>query len=177
MRIQTLTLGCCFLLAGVILRAAPARAQQKDYLSAAEADQIRDEVEPGLKIKLFLSFATDRIKKLQYELAHPANTVRRAERLNGLLNGYAGCMDDAVDLIEIGAEKQQDIRDGVKEMQARAPEFLTYLKDLAAKGPERNTFKDNLTDAIEATTDAIRNTEEAAKENSPPPVRRNPNAK
>ena len=55
-----------------------------------------------------------------------------------------------------GIEKQQDIREGVKALQARLKEFLPYLQDLAAKGPERETYKDNLDDAIEATQDAAK---------------------
>jgi len=51
---------------------------------------------------------------------------------------------------------------------------LPYLQDLAANGPERETYKDNLDDAIEATQDAAKDAEKAAKEMAPPPVRRKP---
>jgi hypothetical protein len=157
-------------------RPTPATAQQldKDYLSAAEADKIREAMDPALRIRFFVGFASDRLKQLQYELAHPENTLRRSQRLNGLLNAYTGCLDEAVDRIELGVEKQQDVRSGITEMQARAPEFLAYLKELAASGPERSVYKLTLEDAIAATTDAIRVAEEAVKENAPPPVRRRP---
>jgi len=173
---RTLTFSACILFAGLILCAmlAPApsaaQAQEKDYLSETEADKIREAMDPSERIRLFLSFASDRIKQFQYELAHPENTVRRGQRLNGLLNAYTGCLDDAVDRIELGVEKQQDVRAGIKEMQARAPEFLVYLKELAAKGPERNLYKATLDDAIAATNDAIRVADEAAQENAPPPA-------
>ncbi len=117
----------------------------------------------------------DRIKKLQYEFAHldPADD-KRTDRLNSLINGYSGCMDDAADLVDLGIEKQEDMREGVKVFQARLKEFLPYLQDLAAKGPERDTYKDNLEDAIEATQDAMKEIEKAAQEMAPPPVRRKP---
>jgi hypothetical protein len=152
-------------------RTAP---QKKDYLTETEADKIRDADSPNDRIKLFIGFAADRIKKLQYELGHPGDTLHRAERLNRLINDYSGCLDDAVDLIQLGADKQQDIRAAIKDMQARAPEFLTYLKDLQMKGPELDTYKDNLDDAVDATSDAIRDTDEASQEIAPPPVRRQP---
>ena len=178
MPVRSLTLCACILLAGVTLcaRPAPVPAQdQKDYLSTTEADKVRETIDPSERIRLFLSFASDRLKQFQYELDHPANTVRRAERLNGLLNAFSGCLDEAVDRMELGVEKQEDVREGIKAVQARAPEFLAYLKDLAAKGPERNTYKDNLDDAIESANDAIRSAADAAKENAPPPpVRRRP---
>ena len=160
-----------FLCAGVIAAASPAFAQKKDYLSESEADKVRDAETTSERIKLFISFASDRIKKLQYEFAHPGE-LHRTERINSLINAYAGCVDDAIDLIQLGVEKQQDVRDATKEMQARAPEFLAYLKEVSAKGQSVEPFKENLGDAIDATSDAIRDAAEAIKQNAPPPVRR-----
>jgi hypothetical protein len=159
--------------AGMIASGSPAFAQKKDYLSDSEADKIRDADTTSDRIKLFISFAGDRIKKLQYEFAHPAE-LHRDERINTLINAYAGCIDDGSDLIQLGVDKQQDIRDAIKEMQSRAPEFLAYLKDLSTKGRAVEPYKENLDDAIDATNDAIRDAADALKENAPPPVRRRP---
>jgi hypothetical protein len=163
------------LLTHVPVAAANAAPQKKEYLSQTEADKIRDAGATGPRIVLFAGFASDRIKKLQYEFAHmdPADT-KRAERLNSLINGYTGCIDDAADLVDLGIEKQEDIREGVKALQAGIKEFLPYLQNLAANGPERETYKENLEDAIEATQDAAKDVEKAAKEMAPPPVRRKP---
>lgn len=154
---------------------AKSAPQKKEYLSETEADKIRDAGATGPRIVLYATFASDRIKKLQYEFAHidPADQ-KRAERLNSLLNGYTGCVDDAADLIEIGIEKQQDIRDGVKAMQLGIKEFLPYLQGLATNGVERETYKENLEDAIEATQDAAKDVDKAAKETPAAPVRRKP---
>ncbi len=155
--------------------AAPAAAQaKKDYLSAVEADKIRDAETTGLRIKLFVTFAADRIKKFQYELAHPATDARRAERLNALLNAYTGCMDDAGELIELATDKQEDIHDGIKEMKAKGKEFLAYLEELSKSGVERESYKDTLDDAVESTRDTLKDADKAAKEIAPPPVRRKP---
>ena len=168
----------CIALAGVFAAAcAPdASAQRKkEYLSETEADKIREAAFSGPKIVLFAGFASDRIKKMKYEFAHmDPSDHKRAERLNSLLNGYAGCVDDAADLVGIGTEKQEDISRGVKVLQERLREFLPYLQELSASGPERETYKDNLDDAIEATQDAIKTVEDAAKDLAPPPVRRKP---
>ncbi len=166
------------LLAAVLCMAPPARAaapQKKEYLSQAEADKIRDAGISGPRIVLYATYAGDRIKKLQYEFAHmdPADQ-KRTDRLNNLINAYTGCIDDAADLIDIGIEKQEDIRQGVKALQAQIKDALPYLQYLAAKGPERETYKDNLDDAIEATQDAAKDVDKAMKEMAPPPVRRKP---
>jgi hypothetical protein len=154
---------------------AAAAPQKKEYLSEAEADKIRDAWATGPRIALFAKFASDRIKKIQYEFAHfDATDQKRSERLNDLINSYTGCIDDAADLIGIGIEKQQDIRAGVKALQAGIKEFLPYLQDLAANGVERETYKENLSDAIEATQDAAKDIEKASKDMAAPPVRRKP---
>jgi chromosome segregation ATPase len=165
-------------LAAVLCMAPAARTaapQKKEYLSQAEADKIRDAGMSGPRIVLYATYAGDRIKKLQYEFAHmdPADQ-KRTDRLNNLINAYTGCIDDAADLIDIGIEKQEDIRQGVKALQAQIKDALPYLQDLAAKGPERETYKDNLDDAIEATQDAAKDVDKAMKEMAPPPVRRKP---
>ena len=174
------TIPCAMLLLAVIINTVPAgmanaASQKKEYLSEAEADKIREAGETGPRIVLFAAFASDRIKKLQYEFAHFDSTdQKRTDRLNSLINGYTGCIDDAADLIEIGIEKQQDIRGGVKALQAGIKEFLPYLQGLAVNGPEHETYKENLDDAIEATQDAAKDVDKASKEMSAPPERRKP---
>ena len=144
---------------------------KKDYLTELEADKIRDAETTNERITLFLAFAADRLKKFQYELDHPSPT-RHEEMLNRLLNAYVGCVDDGADLIQLGRQKQENIRAGIDLMIKRGKEFLEVLDKLSANGPERELYKDNLDDAIEGTHDAIHDAEAAKKEIAPPPVRR-----
>jgi len=163
------------IVAGAALLGSPAPAQVKDYLSTMEADKIRDAETTSERIKLFVSFAEDRLKKIQYEMSRTTPDRFRNERLNDLLNGYAGCLDDAAELVDLGIEKSEDIGKGVKELQKKGKEYLAYLQELAATGGAKVTpFKDNLEDAIAATQDALKDAEKASKEISPPPVRRKP---
>jgi len=155
-------------------RAHAAAPQKKEYLSDAEADKIRDATFSGPRIALYASFAGDRIKKLQYEFAHldPVDD-KRTERIIGLINAYTGCIDDAADLIDVGIEKQEDIRAGLKALQARIAEALPYLQTVAKTGPERETYQDDIDDAIEASQDAAKDADGAQKETTAP-VRRKP---
>jgi len=91
----TLAVGLSLALAGL----AAAQTTEKDYLSAIEADKIRDAETPNEKIKLFMLFADDRLKKFQYELEHPSQT-NHTQMLNYLMNAYVGCVDDAADLMQ-----------------------------------------------------------------------------
>ena len=159
----------CFVAA--MAAGAAAQTPQKDYLSALEADKIRDAGTSNERIKLFVQFADDRLKKFQYELQHPSSN-KHTEMLNALMNAYVGCVDDAADLIQLGIQKQENIRAGVDLMAGRSKEFLQALEAIAASGADLEAYKDNLDDAIEGTRDAMNDAEKAKKAVAPPPVRR-----
>jgi hypothetical protein len=158
--------------AGALAGMAAAQvAPEKDYLSGYEADKIRDAETPNEKIKLFIQFADDRLKKFQYELEHPSQT-NHTQQLNYLMNSYIGCVDDAADLMQEAAQKQQNVRAGVDLIAGKAKEFLEILKKIQAEGKENEVYKDNIDDAIEGTRDAINDAEKAKKSVAPPPLRR-----
>ncbi|HEV3220643.1 MAG TPA: hypothetical protein VGZ48_12785 [Candidatus Acidoferrales bacterium] len=150
----------------------PRAQDKKDYLTEGEADKIRDaENNLSTKIKLFVSFADDRLAKFKYTLAHPTEDRLRVDTLNGLMNGYSACMDDAADLIGVAKERQRDIRSGLKAIETKGKEDLAYLQELQKSGAELDRYKDTLEDAIDATQDAISDAQKAEKEISAP-VRR-----
>ena len=159
-------------LAAMTVAGAAARPQsQKDYLSGLESDKIRDAETTNERVKLFLLFADDRLKKFQYELQHPSAN-RHGDILNSLLNGYSGCVDDAADLLQLGIQKQENIRQGVDLMASQAKAFLEILNKDLAEGPDLELYKSNLEDALEGTHTAINEAGEARKKVAPPPVRR-----
>ena len=166
---------CVFILAFFCIYSAAvapaALAQQKDYLSAIEANKIRDAETPNERITLFLTFADDRLKKLQYELEHPSQS-NHVELLNSLLNAYVGCVDDAADLIQLGIEKQQNIRKAIDLMASKTKDFIVILQKIPTDAPDAEMYKGNLDDAIEGTQDASKEAEAAKKNVAPPPVRR-----
>jgi len=151
---------------------AAAAPQQKDYLTEEESDKTRDAGTPAERITLYVAFAEDKLKKFDYELNRKTPERRRDEILNGLLNAYAGCVDDGADQIDVAQEKQMDIRQALKLMVTKEKEFLEELQKYDKDGPELDTYRDTLEDAIEGTKDALSDAEEAQKEMLPPPVRR-----
>lgn len=164
----------CAMFVGMLLALpSPVRAQrpEKDYLTSMEADKIREAETPNDRVKLFLLFADDRLKKFQYELEHPSGN-KHTEMLNFLINSYVGCIDDAADIIQLGLEKQENIRPAIDLMALKAKEFLAALQKIASDGPDKDLYKENLDDAIEGTQDAINDAQKATKKAAPPPVRR-----
>jgi hypothetical protein len=152
-------------------RSSNAQRPDKDYLSAIEADKIRDAETPNARVKLFIEYADDRLKKFQYELDHPSQS-KHPELLNYLMNSYSGCIDDAADIIQVGLEKQDNIREAVDLMATKTKEYLVILQKWSTEGTDREIYKDNLDDAIEGTQDAMNEAEKAKKKAAPPPVRR-----
>ncbi len=156
----------------LLTRVLPAKQlTQKDYLSSLEADKIRDAETINEKVSLYLTFAEDRLKKFQYELAHPA-LARHEETLNGLMNGYQSCVDDGADVLQEGMQKQQNVRAGVDLMASKTKGFLDILHKIQTDGTELEIYKENLDDAIEGTTDAMNEAEKDKKKVAAPPVRR-----
>jgi hypothetical protein len=162
-------------LAGARLARAALRPQDytpKDYLSDEEADKIRDAQTPDERIKLYIAFAEDRLKKFDYELKRAVPEARESDILNGLLNGYVGCIDDGADQIQVARDKQMDIRNGLKLMDTKEKEFLELLEKYDKGAPRLDDYRDTLEDAIDGTKDALSDAEEAEKTALPAPVRR-----
>ncbi|MGB6075778.1 MAG: hypothetical protein WBG29_09095 [Candidatus Acidiferrales bacterium] len=153
-----------------------ARAQeQPDFLSPGEADKIREAQDPNDRIKLVLDFADDRLKKVEYELKLTTPQVHKPELLNGLLNGYSGCIDEAADRLQEAQQKGVPIRRVIKDMEKRAKANLETLKTIEnVNGPDLPSYKQSLDDAIAGTQDALDEAVKASKEYGSAPIRRKP---
>lgn len=152
------------------------RAQdQPDFLSPNEANQVRDEQDPGERAKLFLNFARDRLKKFEYELQLKTPQMHREAILNGLLDGYSSCLEEGTERLRDAREAGANLRKVIGAFQKESKENLETLKKVEAAGAANlDSFKDNLDDAIESTQDTIAEANKAAKEYGSVPVRRKP---
>jgi hypothetical protein len=170
-----LSLASVMIPTGILARSFARPQGQTDYLTESEADKVRDADNPSDRIKLYVSFADDRLKKFQYELTRTTPERRRAEILNGLMNAYSGCLDDATGQIDDAKEKQVDIHASLKLLESKSKEFLEALRKIQqAGGPDFDSYKDALSDAIDDTKDTISAAQKAGKEMLPAPIRRKP---
>lgn len=173
LRVAMALLAC--VAAGAACNMAVHAQEKPDFLSPEEGDKIRDAQDPNERVKLFLDFAADRLKKLQYELQLKSPQMHKDQLLNGLLSAYAGCIDEAADRIQEGRETNPNMRPAIKDMQKRGKEYLDALQKIEGAGdPELNAFKEALDDAIEGTQDALKEANKASKEYGAVPVRRKP---
>jgi hypothetical protein len=153
-------------------KVAVARPQLHDYLTNEEADKIRETIVPADRIKLYISFAEDRLAKFDYEINRTAPERDRSDILNGLLHGYEGCMDDASDEIDDATRTQADIKAALKLMDEKSKSFLARLQKYSKNGRYLSEYSDTLQDAIDSTTDAISEVADAQKTMLPAVVRR-----
>jgi len=85
---------------------------KKEYLSQAEAEQIRDAGMSGPRIGPLPRHTREIASRNCNMNSRTWTRPTRSEPtgLTTLINAYTGCIDDAADLIDIGIEKQEDIR-------------------------------------------------------------------
>ncbi|HXT85996.1 MAG TPA: hypothetical protein VN745_03135 [Verrucomicrobiae bacterium] len=175
---KTKTRGLILVLAALALTAGAtiAMAQEDtDFLSPSEADKVRNAINPNDRIRLFVAFAGDRLKKLQYELQLTSPQMHKEQILKGLLSAYSHCMDEASDRIEEARDHGAQIRSAIKDMQKHGKDYLQTLQGIeSAKRPELDSYKDSLDDAIDGTQDALKSAAKASKEYGATPVRRKP---
>lgn len=164
----------CVSMLSFFAHASLVAAQGPDYLTSIEADKIRDADLPHVRIKLFVEFAADRLTKFKYELNRGRPDRQRNIRLQSLLDGYMGCLDDAAELLQIGRMRQQDIHKGIEELDKRATEFLAEIEAIYKSTAADAAYKEDLLDAITATKESLAEAQRAKEEIAPPPVRRKP---
>jgi hypothetical protein len=142
------------LLALALLIALPLSAQRRrDPLNRAEVDQLRDAMlEPDQRLKLYVSFARDRMNKLEQMRADP-KTTDRAQQTHDMLDAFLAVYDELNDNVDMYVGRKDDIRKPLKLVIEADTEFqakLRALKDAAnTDANEARQYEFLLTNAIE----------------------------
>lgn len=138
----------------VALAALPLCAQRRrDPLNSAEINQLRDAMlEPHQRLKLYVSFARDRMNKLELMRADP-KTTDRARQTHDMLEDFLAVYDELNDNVDMYVGRKDDIRKPLKLIIEADTEFqakLRALKDAATTDPaEARQYEFLLTNAIE----------------------------
>jgi len=137
-----------------LLFALPAGAQRRhDPLSTEEINQLRDAmVEPDQRLKLYVTFARDRMNKLEQMRADP-KTTDRARQTHDMLADFLSVYDELNDNVDMYVGRKDDIRKPLKLVIEADIEFqskLRALKDAAnADAAESKQYEFLLSNAIE----------------------------
>ncbi|MBK9170778.1 MAG: hypothetical protein IPM24_25435 [Bryobacterales bacterium] len=154
------------LLAGLLLAlVSAAPAARRDFLTAAEADQVRLVQEPNERLKLYVTFARQRIDLLKQLFME--EKPGRSSLIHQTLEDYTGIID-AVDMVcDDALRRRIEIADGMSAVLKAEKEMLEALQSFEESEPkdlERYEFV--LARAIETTEDSIELASEDLQERS-----------
>ncbi len=146
------------LLAFLICSVAPLLAQ-KDFLTADEVDQVREAQEPNARLKLYLTFAQQRLDQVQSLVKD--QKPGRAGMIHDLLEQYNSIID-AIDTVSDDAlQRKLAIDLGMKEVTKYEAGFLPVLEGIRDSNPkDLSRYEFMLTQAIESTRDSLETSKE-----------------
>jgi hypothetical protein len=149
-----------------LLTALPAGAQRRhDPLNQVEIDQLRDAmVEPDKRLKLYVTFARDRMTKLEQMRADP-KTADRPHQTHDMLADFLAVYDELNDNIDMYVGRKDDIRKPLKLIIEADTEFQSKLRAIkdsantdASESKQYEFLLSNAIETVDASADEHRTT-------------------
>ncbi|HSW49773.1 MAG TPA: hypothetical protein VLH09_06330, partial [Bryobacteraceae bacterium] len=147
-----------------LLSAAPAPAQ-RDFLTAAEIDQLREIQDPDARLQLYAGFAAQRMAQLQQLVAK--EKTGRSRMIHEVLGEYTSIVE-AIDAVSDDALRRSAPLDaGIKAVVDGHKRMLGSLEKIAESRPkDLEAYKFALEQAILATRDSLELAEQDLKTRS-----------
>lgn len=140
-------------LVALLLASGAMFAQQRDFLTADEVDQIREAQDPNDRLKLYVHFAKQRLSMLQQLLSK--DKAGRSALIHDTLEDYTHIIE-AIDTVSDDALKRKvSLAVGMKIVADAEGEMLASLKKIEDAEPkDLARYEFALKNAIDTTSDS-----------------------
>jgi hypothetical protein len=136
-----------------LVLAAPLWAQH-DFLTADEADQIREAQEPSDRLKLYAKFAKQRVDLVQSLINK--EKAGRSILIHDALEDYSKILDAMDDVTDDALLRKLEVKPGLEAVIAGEKQMLPVLQRVQKSQPKDLTRYDfALQQAVETTEDSI----------------------
>jgi hypothetical protein len=137
----------------VVMFAASGFAQERDFLTADEIDQIREIQEPNARLKLYVLFARQRLALLQQFLSK--EKPGRSALIHDTLEDYTHIIEAIDTVADDALIHKANLELGMKDVVAAEAEMVATLQKVEDSAPkDLSRFQFVLKNAIETTTDS-----------------------
>jgi hypothetical protein len=142
-----------------ILFAGAAVAQQRDFLTADEIDQVREVQEPNARLALYVQFARQRMSMLNQLLSK--EKAGRSALIHDVLEDYTHIIESIDTVADDALKRKVALDQGMKLVTAAEKDMLETLQKVEDSEPkDLARFDFALKTAIDTTTDSKELSEE-----------------
>ena len=143
-----------FWIIGLLLVALPLAAQTEDFLTVSEVEQVRLTQEPDARLKLYITFAEQRMSQLEQMFA--SKKAGRSVMIHELLGQYTKIIDAIDTVVDDALSRNVEVGATLGDVVEAEKKFSAKLKAWKASDPpdlERYEFV--LDNAVDTTGDSV----------------------